>query len=112
MRLFCCFLLLVVSVNASPDIVNQAHALYQRTEYQASLRILASDPAPDAASYLLMGKNHFMMGDYKKAIESLEKARGLDPTSSEIELWIGRAWGRRAEGGSPFAIMYASRTRQ
>jgi len=109
MRILGCFLLLVAAVGASPDAVNRANALYQRTEYENSLHILAQDPAPDAATHLLTGKNYFMLGDYKRAIEFFEK---ISPASSESELWLGRAWGRRAEGGSPFAIVYATRTHQ
>ena len=109
MRLLGCFLLLVATIGASPDSVNRANALYQRTEYENSLHILAQDPAPGAATHLLTGKNYFMLGDYKKAIDSLEK---ISPPNSESNLWLGRAWGRLAEGGSPFAILYATRTRQ
>jgi tetratricopeptide (TPR) repeat protein len=61
----------------------------------------------------LTGKNYFMLGDYKKAVDSFEKALSENPRSSEAELWLGRAWGRRAEnGGGPMAMIYASRTRQ
>ena len=62
---------------------------------------------------MLTGKNYFMLGDYKKAIDSFEKALNENPRSSDAELWLGRAWGRRAEnGGGPMAMIYASRTRQ
>src|SRR5439155_8439289 len=79
MRVLGCFLLLVVSAAASSDIVNRAHALYERTDYQDSLRILAQDPSPDSATHLLIGKNHFMLGDYKKATEEFDKAIALAP---------------------------------
>ena len=93
--------------------MRRASALYERTEYQDSLRVLAEDPAPDAAAYLLSGKNYFMLGDYKKATEFFEKALALSPTNSEYELWLGRAWGRRAEtGGWLTAGFNASKARQ
>ena len=75
---------------------SQAEALYQVTDYQASLRILNVDTAPDAATFALMGKNHFMLGDYRRATEFFEKALALNPRSSEFELWLGRAYGKRA----------------
>ncbi len=54
-----------------------------------------------------------MLGEYKRAIEFLEKAQAGCPSCSEYPLWLGRAWGRRAEGSSsPLAIVYATRTRQ
>jgi Flp pilus assembly protein TadD len=107
------FVSVSMSVAASTDVVTRASALYQHTEYESSLRILAQDAAPDSPTYLLTGKNYFMLGDYKKAIDSFEKALSQNPRSSEAELWLGRSWGRRAEnGGGPMAMIYASRTRQ
>jgi Flp pilus assembly protein TadD len=105
--------LLAVAAQASPDVVRRASVLYQSTDYNTSLHVLAEDPAPDAENYLLSGKNHFMLGDYKRAIESLEKAVALSPASSDYELWLGRAWGRRAEtGGWLTAGFNASKARQ
>jgi Flp pilus assembly protein TadD len=112
MRFWLCFFV-SLTATASTDVVTRASALYQHTEYESSLRILAQDNAPDAPTYLLTGKNYFMLGDYKKAVDSFEKALNENPRSSEAELWLGRAWGRRAEsGGGPMAMIYASRTRQ
>jgi Flp pilus assembly protein TadD len=113
MRILSGLLLLVVAAGASPDVLQRASALYERTEYKGSLRVLAEDPAPDAADCLLSGKNYFMLGDYKKAIEFLDKALAISPTNSEYELWLGRAWGRRAEtSGWLTAGVHASKARQ
>lgn len=113
MRLFSGLLLCAVTAAASPAIVRQASALYQRTDYEDSLHVLAQDPAPDAEVYLLSGKNYFMLADYKRATDSFEKAVALSPNTSDYELWLGRAWGRRAEtSGWLTAPMHASRARQ
>jgi Flp pilus assembly protein TadD len=113
MRVLSGLLLLVTAAAASLDVVRRASDLYQRTDYAGSLHVLAEDPAPDAASYLLTGKNYFMSGDYKKAVEFFEKAVAASPTNSEYELWLGRAWGRRAEtGGWLTAASHASKARQ
>jgi Flp pilus assembly protein TadD len=113
MRLLTGLLLCVAAVVASPDVVRRASAFYQRTEYENSLHVLAEDPTPDAAAYLLSGKNYFMLGDYKKATDFFEKAVALAPDSSDCELWLGRAWGRRAEtGGWLIAGVHASKVRQ
>src|SRR5277367_3211607 len=106
-------LLVVTNTWASPDVVREASALYQRTDYEHSLHLLAQDPMPDAGGYLLTGQNYFMLGDYKKATEFFEKAVAVSPSNSEYELWLGRAWGRRAETGSWLtAGSHASKARQ
>src|SRR5215472_8856940 len=97
MRVLTGILLLASLSFASTDVVERANDLYEHTDYAGSLHILAADPAPDAASYMLTGKNYFMSGDYKRAVEFFEKARTITPKSSDCELWLGRAWGRRAE---------------
>src|SRR5580658_2304766 len=113
MRILSALLLLVSLASASPEVVRRASDLYQRTDYAGSLHVLAEDPAPDAAGHLLTGKNYFMSGDYKKAIEFFEKAVAASPANSEYELWLGRAWGRRAEtGGWLMATSNASKARQ
>ena len=86
MRTLICFSLLAVTAGATPDVVGRASALYQRTEYEDSLHVLAQDPAPDASNYLLSGKNYFMLGDYKRATEFFEKALAISPANSEYEL--------------------------
>src|SRR5271166_4697700 len=113
MRTLSGLLLLAATAVASPDVLRQASALYQRTDYEHSLHLLAQDPSPDAAVYFLSGQNHFMLGDYEKAIKFFEKAAGVSSSTSEYELWLGRAWGRRAETGSWLtAGMNASKARQ
>ncbi|HTB17301.1 MAG TPA: tetratricopeptide repeat protein [Bryobacteraceae bacterium] len=105
--------MLFAAAAASQDVVRRAGAFYQRTEYQDSLHVLAEDPAPGAEAYLLSGKNYFMLGDYRRAIEFFEKAVALSPNNSDYELWLGRAWGRRAEtSGWLAAGMHASKVRQ
>jgi Flp pilus assembly protein TadD len=113
MRTLICFSLLIVTAGASQDVVGRASALYQRTQYEDSLHLLAQDPAPDGDNYLLSGKNYFMLGDYKRATDFLEKAVASSPGNSDYELWLGRAWGRRAEtSGWLTAGVHASKARQ
>lgn len=112
-RLVTGFLLAAVTAAASPDAVRQAAALYQHTDYRKSLHVLSGDPRPGADAYLLSGKNWFMLGDYKRATEFFEKAVSLAPGDSDYQLWLGRAWGRRAESGNWLvAGVYASHARQ
>ncbi|MGP8246817.1 MAG: tetratricopeptide repeat protein, partial [Bryobacteraceae bacterium] len=97
--------------------LDQARQLYNRTEYKRSLEvlraILAKGGAKDAAVWALSGRNEYMLTDFKRASEAFEKAVALEPHNSEYALWLGRAYGRRAETSSPFtAPGYASRARQ
>jgi tetratricopeptide (TPR) repeat protein len=98
---------------ASGHELEHARKLYTLTQFDESLKVLLAAPNKDAAVYELMGRNYYMQGDYKKASESLEKAVAGDPDNAEAALWLGRAFGRRAETSSPFtAPGYASKARQ
>lgn len=93
--------------------LDEARKLYSQTQFERSLRVLGALPEKNAAAYELMGRNHYMLGDYKKASENLEKAFAAEPQNSSYALWLGRAYGRRAETSSPFtAASYASKTRR
>jgi len=92
---------------------DHARQLYQLTDYEASLKILDAIQPKDAPVYELIGRNHYMQGQYKKATEILQKAAAADPANSDYELWLGRAFGRRAETASPFtAAPNANKARQ
>jgi tetratricopeptide (TPR) repeat protein len=77
------------------------------------LKILHVIPQKDGAVYDLIGRNYYMQGDFKKATEALEKAVAVDPGNSQFNLWLGRAYGRRAETSSLItAPGYATKARQ
>jgi Flp pilus assembly protein TadD len=99
----CVWLLLFSTLLAakSPDC-EHARELYQRTEYRESLGILLPTAQKDAATFGLIGQNYFMIGEYKKATEALEKAIRMEPNNAGFVHWLGRTYGRRAEIGSPF----------
>jgi Flp pilus assembly protein TadD len=102
----------VLLVAGGPTL-EQARKHYNRTEFEQSLKVLQAIPEKNAAVYELIGRNQYMQGEYKKATETLDKAMNLEPENAEIALWLGRAYGRRAETSSPFtAPGHASRARQ
>jgi len=101
------------SIWAGSANFDEARKLYQISEFEKSLQILRQVPDKDAATWELIGRNHYGQADFKKATDALEKAAALAPDSSEINLWLGRAFGRRAETSSPLtAPGYASKARQ
>jgi len=109
------FLLVSVAVaaGAADPQLDKANKLYQLTEFEQSLKVLHEITAKDAAVYELIGQNYYGRAEYKKATEALEKALALDPASSDINLWLGRAFGRRAETSNPLSAPgHASRARQ
>ena len=94
----------------NPDL-SRAEELYQRMEYGRSIEVLQTVDERDAAVYALLGKAHFMQGQYKQAIADLEKAVGQDSLNSDYYDWLGRAYGRLAEESSFLsAFGYAKKT--
>jgi tetratricopeptide (TPR) repeat protein len=97
---------------AQPSIAD-ARRLYEQTDYRGALNLLQKLPAQNGATRELSGRCRYFLGDYKSAIDDLEKAVQLEPRSSDHYLWLGRAWGRRAENSVFFmAVKYASETRK
>jgi Flp pilus assembly protein TadD len=93
--------------------LDEARRLYDATEFQQSLHVLSAIPDKDAEVHELTGRNHYMLGDFKRASEALEQALNAQPSNSDYALWLGRAYGRRAETSGPFtAAAYASKARQ
>jgi tetratricopeptide (TPR) repeat protein len=107
------FIAAAAAVLAASPAQDRARDLYQRTEYQQSLDILLHLAVKDTATLRLMGQDYFMLGEYKKATDTLEKAKASEPDNPETLLWLGRAYGRRAETANVFtAAGYASKARQ
>jgi tetratricopeptide (TPR) repeat protein len=93
--------------------LEEARKLYSQTEYRQSLAVLRAVAAQDGAVFALAGRNEYMLADFKRSSEFLEKAVALEPANSDDVWWLGRAYGRRAETSSPLtAPGYASRARQ
>jgi len=105
---------LTYAFGASPEL-EHARSLYQHTEYQQSLAVLLPIAAGshDATTLQLLGQDYFMLAEYKKATEALERAAAIEPDNPKILNWLGRAWGRRAETSGPFtAPGFATKARQ
>jgi tetratricopeptide (TPR) repeat protein len=99
-----------LAVNPAAD---RAQSLYQETNYAGALQILNGLPQKDAGVYDLTGRCYYMQGDFKKATELFQKAIAGEPRNSMHYLWLGRAYGRRAEIASVLtAPAWASKARQ
>jgi tetratricopeptide (TPR) repeat protein len=103
---------LAIVAPAQPPIAD-ARRLYDQTDYRGALNLLQKMPPQNGAVRELSGRCRYFLGDYKAAIDDLEKAVQLEPRSSDHYMWLGRAWGRRAENSVFFmAVKYASETRK
>jgi tetratricopeptide (TPR) repeat protein len=92
---------------------DRARKLYNLTEFQQSIQVLQAIPEKNSSVWMLIGQNYYGEAEFKKSTEALEKAVAADPRSSEAYLWLGRAYGRRAETSSPItAPGFASKARQ
>jgi Flp pilus assembly protein TadD len=118
MRRFSLLLLVLPGLSAqSPwslveDPLSKAEDLYRHTDYRASLALVRETGQASGKAYYLIGRDQFMLGDYKNATEALERAFTIEPDNSGYALWLGRSFGRRAETSSPFfAPGYASKAR-
>ena len=113
MKAAVCFLSAFALFGASGGNLEEARKLYHLCDFDRSLQILRALPAKDAAAWELIGRNYYGLADFHRATDALEKAAALDPGNSVTALWLGRAYGRRAETSSPFtAPGYASKARQ
>lgn len=96
----------------SSGTLMRAQELHRHTNYRASLALL-NQQSSDAATNFLVGQNYFMLGDFKKSVEFMEKAVAEAPANAEYVDWLGRAYGRRAETGSALlAPGFALKARQ
>jgi tetratricopeptide (TPR) repeat protein len=105
-------LLVAVWAFGETPALEQARKLYQRTDYGAALSLLRKLP-PEPDVLMLVGQCWYYSGDFKNAVEAFQKVVAATPADSTAHLWLGRAWGRRAETSNPFqAPVFASRARQ
>ncbi|GIU73028.1 MAG: hypothetical protein KatS3mg004_0115 [Bryobacteraceae bacterium] len=106
--------LLTVGALAWASDLDRARVLYERAEYRQAVELLKNSPEGRTPEGLwLAGRAWYQLGDYKKAVDALEKLGQARPQDSDAWLWLGRAWGRRAETSNMLvAPSYASRSRQ
>ncbi len=91
------FFCAMIAAPQSPNNFGTALKLYNRTMYKNSLELLARNDNPNPKTNDLIGRNYFMLGDYKKASRFFDLAIEQEPRNSAYYLWAGRTYGRRAE---------------
>ncbi|HZQ51945.1 MAG TPA: hypothetical protein VFB14_07100 [Bryobacteraceae bacterium] len=76
--------------------LREAEELFNRLQYDASLSRLDLH-ATDPAALFLIGRDYYMLADFKKATGYLKKAVATAPGNSGYADWLGRAYTKRAE---------------
>jgi tetratricopeptide (TPR) repeat protein len=89
-----------VAQSASNPGLTQAEDLYQKTNFETSLALLNNQP-PNSRTQFLAARDYFMLGDFKKSADYLQKASAAEPNNSVYMDWLGRAYGKRAETANP-----------
>ena len=88
-----------------------AENLYKRTSFEGSLALLDKHTTNPETNFLI-GRDYYMLADFKKAADYLQKSADEQP-NSEIMDWLGRAYGKRAQLANPLmAPSLASKARQ
>jgi tetratricopeptide (TPR) repeat protein len=78
---------------------DRVRSLLDRGEFAQAKAILESIPGSGQTAELsfLRGKVRYLWGDINGAVDLFEKAAEAGPSKSEYFLWLGRAFGRKAE---------------
>jgi|SRR5215469_3994154 len=115
------FLLVLAFVVALPAIspanapLDSVHELLVNGEADAAIRVLETSLSANpsgAAEHNLLCRVHYAEERWDAAISECERAASLNPGSSLIQLWLGRAYGEKADHSSWFtAIALAKKTR-
>jgi tetratricopeptide (TPR) repeat protein len=91
---------------------SKAEELYRHTDFTGSIALLNTN-SKDPADLFLLGRDYFMLGDFKRATEYFQRAAAAEPTRSEYVDWLGRAYGKRAETANLLSAPgYANKARQ
>ena len=79
----------------------------------ASMQAKLEKTPSDAAAYSYLCRAYFSEQNWDDAIKACEKAVSLDPSNSDYHLWLGRAYGEKADrAGALSAVNLARKLRK
>ncbi len=90
----------------------KAQKLVGDQQYQQAATVLEKAPQNDPDNLELLGEAYVGLKDFKKAIDVLDRAAGIAPARSMVQVWLGRAWGYRAEGNKLMAFSWARKAKE
>ena len=96
-------LTLIAALTASADSAKELLAAGRVDEAIAELNGHLSSAPADAESSNLLCRAYYALEDWERAESSCKKAVALDPDNSRFHLWLGRAYGERADRANVLA---------
>lgn len=69
----------------------------------ATLQAQLKSSPNDATAYHYLCRAYFAVGDWDHAVSACEKSVALAPVNSDYHLWLGRAYGEKADRVNPFS---------
>ena len=66
-------------------------------------QIRGAGAGASAQAYNLLCRAYYMLGDWDRGIHACEQASKLDPQAGIHQLWLGRAFGEKADRSSMFS---------
>jgi len=97
-------LLLCLPVIAKTPEWDRARAEFKASNFKQAASILEKASKKDLDNLLLLGESYMELKRYGDAVDVFEDATALAPKSSGAQLWLGRAYGRLAEGNKLLAF--------
>lgn len=88
---------LLTCVSAYGQAAKELLAAGRVDEAIASLEHQIKDSPSQAESYNLLCRSYLVLGNWDQGVSACEKAVALDPGNSRYHLWLGRAYGEKAE---------------
>ena len=91
---------------AKPEtLLNEGRA----DEAIAALQSRLANDKRDASALHLLSRVYYSVGLWDQSIKAGERAVALAPERSEYHLWLGRAYGNKAENSNPFSAFNLAR---
>jgi tetratricopeptide (TPR) repeat protein len=100
-----CLTLLLSATLSAADVASPADLLAagRVDDVINSMQSQLKGAPRDAASYNYLCRAYYAVGDWDRAVSNCEKSVRLKPESSEYHLWLGRAYGEKADHVNPFS---------
>ncbi|HWY70478.1 MAG TPA: tetratricopeptide repeat protein [Terriglobales bacterium] len=109
------FVIALPAVSPANAPLDSVHQLLVNGEADAAIRVLKTSLSANpsgAAEHNLLCRVHYAEERWEAAVSECERAANLNPSSSLNQLWLGRAYGEKADHSSWFsAISLAKKTR-